>query len=147
MMKKVALVIGGIALICILAVAFAIFWFWSKTRDIAEYLPASPTVSGVAITGADAKVFNHFAIRHFRFTTREGGDCAAVAKLFEVQLNAAGWEKVNDCSTARVSSGVWRHREKLGGNLHLVFTVVILNENAHEYAGSMVTQPYWPHNR
>jgi hypothetical protein len=146
-MKKATAAIVGIALICIVTVAFAIFWFRSKIRDVAEYLPVTPSAPGVAVTGADAKVFSHFAIRHFRFTRKDGGDPAVVAKLFEVQLSEAGWEKVSECSTARVSSAVWHHREKLGGNLHLVFTVMILDENTHEYAGSMVTQPYWPHNR
>src|SRR2546423_11750620 len=146
-MKKATAAIIGMALICIVAVTFAIFWFWSKNRDAAESLPATPSAPGVAITGADAKVFNHFAIRHFRFTREDGGDPSVVARLFELQLDGAGWEKVSECSTARVSSAVWHHREKLGGNLHLVFTVMILNESTHEYAGSMVTQPYWPPNR
>jgi hypothetical protein len=144
-MKKIAFVILGTTLLCTVPVAFVLFWYWSQARDIAEYLPPNPSAVGVSITVTDAKVFNHFAVRHFRFTAKESADSAAAAKLFEAQLNAAGWERLDVCSTGRVFSSAWHHREKLSGNLQLVFTVVMFNETTHEYAGSMVTEPYWPH--
>lgn len=147
-MKKFALVIIiGMALVCVVVMAFMVFWFWSTARAVAEYLPPNPSAADVSIMVTDAKVFKRFAVRHFRFTVKESADPAAAAKLFEAELNATGWEKISVWSNGRGSSGVWHHREKLGGNLYLVFTVVMLNETTHEYAGSMVTEPYWPHKR
>lgn len=128
-------------------VSFAIFWFWSQSRDIVEYLPPNPSASGVSVTSSYAKVFRNFAIRHFRFTSKDSADPAEAARLFEAQLADAGWERMDGCSNGRVASEVWRHRQKLGGNLFMAFTVVRLNEATHEFFGSIVTEPYWPHIR
>jgi hypothetical protein len=130
-------------MICLAGIAFILFWNWAQLRDIAEYLPPEPSATEVSISAGHAKVFNNFAVRHFRFTAKNVADAAEAARLFDSQLTTAGWEKDTTSSNGRVSSSCWHHREKLSGNLQLIFTVVLLGGTG-EYAGSMVTELYWP---
>ncbi len=86
----------------------------------------------------------HFAARHFLFTTRKATDAGETAKLFEPQLTSAGWERIAFTASGNVSSSSWHYGEKMGGGLHLAFTVLQLDPKG-VYLGTMTAVPYWIH--
>jgi hypothetical protein len=142
--KSLVLATSTALAVFVIAAAFATFWGYSRARDIREYLPAQPRVAGVTIGGTTVRVGQSVACRSFRFTAASRTSASDVARLFEPQLAAEGWEKLASSSEDAVATSSWRHRDKINQGLYLVFTVARLDLRG-EFLGSMTTAPYWPH--
>jgi hypothetical protein len=143
-MKK-SLILGGIAALVLFvgAVGFVAFWVYSGVRDVHEYLPAQPRITGVTMGDSTVRVGRSLACRSFRFSTASGSSTADVAQLFEPHLASEGWEKLGSAGADTVATSSWRHREKLNRGLYLVFAVTRLDSRG-EYLASMTTAMYFP---
>ena len=117
MKKSLVLATAAALAVFVIAAAFATFWVYSGARDIREYLPAQPRLAGVTVGGTTVRVGPSVACRSFSFTSASGTSASDVARLFEPQLAAEGWEKLASSSEDEVATSSWRHREKIDQGL------------------------------
>ena len=61
----------------------------------------------------------------------------------EAALQATGWEKMQTSTSPAVSVTQWRHKEKFGGGLYLLLSIVELNAGTQHYFGTVEAFPFW----
>jgi len=111
-----------------------------------EFLPDMPQIAGMSLLSSETTASAHFAARHFVFRESDSHNIpnsSDVAKQFESNLIAAGWTKIEDSASPGSAISAWRHKDKIGGGLYLVFSILQLDSRTKHYFGTMEVLPFW----